>query len=306
MTKNKENILIAGGTGFIGTNLCKSLSKTKFNVFSCSTKRPDKFNKLLGVKYIKCDLSQKKQIEKRLSRNFDYIVNLSGYVDHSDAKKVKLTHYEGCKNLANFFKKKKIKKFIQFGSSVEYGFSKSPQSEKYILPSKDLKSYYGKAKNNSTKYLLKLNKNENFPVIIFRLYLAYGPRQNTKRLIPFIIKKSLKNEKFPCSNGNQVRDFLFVEDLIKLIKLSLKKDVCGVYNLGSGKPIKIKSIIKKIIKIIGAGKPDFGKIKLRSDEPLILFPNIKKIKKHFNWKPKMNIDQGLKKTINFYKNELFR
>ena len=63
----------------------------------------------MGVKYIKCDLSQKKQIEKRLSRNFDYIVNLSGYVDHSNAKKVKLTHYQGCKNLANFFKKRKLK-----------------------------------------------------------------------------------------------------------------------------------------------------------------------------------------------------
>tara|TARA_B100000242_G_scaffold214206_1_gene156103 strand:- start:4295 stop:5215 length:921 start_codon:yes stop_codon:yes gene_type:complete len=305
LIKNKENILIAGGTGFIGSNLCKSLSKTKFNVFSCSTKKPNKYNKLFGVKYIKCDLSKKKQIENKLNRNFDYIVNLSGYINHSNAKKVKLTHYEACKNLANFFKKKKIKKFIQFGSSVEYGFSKSPQSERYILPSKDLKSYYGKAKNNSTRYLLKLNKNEKFPVIIFRLYLAYGPGQNLKRLIPFIIKKSLKNEKFPCSDGNQVRDLIFVGDLIKLIKLSLKKDVCGVYNLGSGRPIKIKSIIKKIIRIIGSGKPDFGKIKLRNDEPLILFPSIKKTKKHFNWKPKVNIDQGLKKTINFYKNEIF-
>ena len=50
---------------------------------------------------------KKKQIENKLNRNFDYIVNLSGYINHSNAKKVKLTHYEACKNLANFFKKKK-------------------------------------------------------------------------------------------------------------------------------------------------------------------------------------------------------
>ena len=63
MIKNKENILIAGGTGFIGSNLCKSLSKTKFNVFSCSTKKPNKYNKLFGVKYIKCDLSKKNRLK---------------------------------------------------------------------------------------------------------------------------------------------------------------------------------------------------------------------------------------------------
>ncbi len=305
MINNKKNILIVGGTGFIGANLCKSIPKKNFNVFSCSTKKPNKLNKLSGVKYIQCDISKKKQIKKKLNRKFDYIVNLSGYIDHSNAKKVKLSHYQGCINLANFFKKKKIKKFIQFGSSVEYGFSRSPQNEKKILSSKKLKSNYGKAKNDSTKYLLKLLKEDNFPVVIFRLYLAYGPGQNIKRLIPFIIKKSLENKKFPCSNGKQVRDFVYVKDIIRLIKKSLKKNFYGIYNLGSGKPIKVKNVIIKIIRIIGKGEPDFGKIKLRNDEPLILFPNIQKVKKHFNWKPNVNIDQGLKKTINFYRNEIF-
>ena len=71
-----------------------------------------------------------------------------------------------------------------------------------------------------------LDKLINKQKLSYKLYLKDVPiSQNLKRLIPFIIKKSLKNEKFPCSDGNQVRDLIFVEDLIKLIKLSLKNNV---------------------------------------------------------------------------------
>ena len=146
MIKNKENILIAGGTGFIGSNLCKSLSKTKFNVFSCSTKKPNKYNKLFGVKYIKCDLSKKKQIENKLNRNFDYIVNLSGYINHSNAKKVKLTHYEACKNLANFFKKKKLKNLFNLEVALSMDFLKVRRARDIFYQAKILNRIMEKLK----------------------------------------------------------------------------------------------------------------------------------------------------------------
>ena len=299
--KTKQDILIAGGTGFIGNNLCKSLSKKKFNIFSCSSTLPAINQRVRGVKYIKCDLSKKKLLYKKIKKNFDYVINLAGYIDHSNAKKVKSTHFEGCKNLANLFIGTKIKKFIQFGSSVEYGFLKSPQNESNAFMKNILKSHYGKAKYNSTKYLMHLNKDYNFPTLIFRLYLAYGPGQNTNRLIPYIIKQSLNNKKFPCSDGKQVRDFIYISDIIKLIKLSLsKKNLLGVYNLGSGKPLSVRIVIKKIIAIIGFGKPLFGTINLSRDEPLRLYPNIKKTKRDFKWMPKIDIDQGLKNTVKFF------
>ena len=76
-------------------------------------------------------------------------------------------------------------------------------------------------------------------------------------------------------------------------------------NVCQGKPIKIRNLILKISKIIGTGKPMFGKIKLRKDEIIKLYPKIDKIKKLLKWKPKINLDQGLHKTINYYKKNKF-
>ena len=73
-----------------------------------------------------------------------------------------------------------------------------------------------------------------------------------------------------------------------------------VFNLASGKPIQIKKIIEKIKNLIKSGTPQYGKIKLRKDEILKLYPSIKKIQKTLSWKPKTSFEKGLKKTIKFY------
>ena len=77
-----------------------------------------------------------------------------------------------------------------------------------------------------------------------------------------------------------------------------------IINIGYGNPENIKKTILKICKIIGFGKPEFGKIKIRKDEINILYPNISKVKKLLKWKPKINLNKGLVKTIKFFKNEI--
>ncbi len=304
MKKNK--ILITGGTGFIGYHLAKKCLDLNWSVVSVSTNYPRKRRNLKGVKYLKIDISKKKDLEKNLPYDFDYIVNLAGYVDHSNKKKTIKSHFNGCKNLAEFFLKKKIKKFIQIGSSIEYGKLKSPQIENK-KNNQSTFSFYGKAKLLSTKYLINLSKKKNFPSTVIRLYLVYGPRQDINRVIPITIKNSLLNKKFDCSSGNQFRDFIFIDDVIRAILKTLKnKNTNGeIINIGSSKPIKIKSLINKICLLVGTGKPIFGKVKMRKDEILHLYPNINKAKKILNWQPKTNLNAGLKKTIKYYRNEKY-
>jgi len=134
------------------------------------------------------------------------------------------------------------------------------------------------------------------------LYLTYGPKQDLNRFLPIIIDSCIKNKKFDCSDGIQSRDFVHINDVVNAIIKSLKsKRARGeIINIGSGKPRKIKSIIECIKKISKGGNPQFGKIKLRSDEILKLYPNIQKAKNKINWQPKISFDRGLKSTIKFF------
>ena len=299
----KQKVLITGGTGFIGFHIAKKLSKLGYKTTSLSTSKPKITRKTRGVKYITCDVTKKKIFNSKLKENFDYVINLSGYIDHSNKIKTLKSHYEGCKNLADFFLRRKIKLFIQIGSSLEYGNKNSPQHETFPCRPR---SNYGLAKLKATKYLFKLGKKFNFPFIVLRLYQIYGPNQTINRLIPIAISSCLKDKRFACTSGTQFRDYLYIDDLVNLIYkiLKNKKKTQKIYNVGFGKPFAVKKVIISIQRIIGKGIPQFGKILMRKDEIKSLYPNINRIKKSFKWKPKVLIKTGLKKTIFSYEKNL--
>ena len=163
-------------------------------------------------------------------------------------------------------------------------------------------SIYGKAKLLSTIFLQNLYKKYNFPVTILRLYLVYGPFQDTNRVIPVTIINALKNKSFNCSNGQQLRDFTYIDDIISAIIKTLKnlKSSGEIINIGSGKPIAIKKVIIKICGLLNSGKPLFGKIDLRKDEIMKLYPNINKAKKILRWNSRTPLEVGLRKTIKFF------
>ncbi len=295
----KEKILILGGTGFIGYHLAKEALRRRFQVFSLSKNAPVKKRYLKKVKYIIADISNKNFINKKIKKNFQYVVNLAGYVDHSDKLKTYKSHYLGCKNISNFFLKKKIKRFIQVGSSMEYGLAKSPQKENFKCKPK---SIYGRAKFLSTNHLLNLYLKKKFPVTVVRLYQVYGPCQDLNRFMPIIIDSCKNNKNFSCSHGKQFRDFLYIDDLIKAFFLILKNPETEgeIFNIGFGRPLKIRSIIDRILGYYKSGNPQFGKIKLRKEEQMKIYPDISKAKKLLKWKPKINFIKGLAKTIQYY------
>ena len=296
---SKNNILIVGATGFIGYHLAKKSLKKGWSVTSISTKSPKKLRYLPKVKYILCDITKKNILKKNIREYFNYVVNLGGYVDHSNKKKTFESHYGGCLNLTEIFSKRVPKAFVQMGSSVEYGSLRSPQKENGKC---NPKSIYGQAKLRASTHIINLYKKKKFPGIVLRMYLAYGPKQDLNRFLPIIIDGCKKNKKFPCSKGNQFRDFVHVDDIVDIIMKSLtnKKAKGQIINVGTGKPRKIRNVIEQIKKISKGGYPQFGKIKLRKDEILKLYPNIKKAKNIINWKPKISFEKGLKSTIKFY------
>ena len=103
----------------------------------------------------------------------------------------------------------------------------------------------------------------------------------------------LKNKTFNCSSGEQLRNFIYIDDVVKAIFKLIKssKSKGQIFNIGSGKPIKVKNVIEKIKKISKGGIPLYGKIKIR---------------KEINWRPNIPFDKGLKSIIKFYKDNFFR
>ena len=233
------------------------------------------------MKYIFCDIRNKKRLKDKLNNYYDYIVNFSGYVDHSKNKSITKIHFQGCKNLVSNFQNNKPRKFIQIGSSIEYGKRKSPKKEISIRKI-DTLSVYGNAKLKSTLFFYYLSsKNKVFHPQFYDFIWFMIPNQDNNRLIPYVISNSLKGKKFNCSPGNQFRDFTYIKDVITAIYKTIKskKSNGEVINIGFGRPIKIKDAIQKIVKYVGKGEPIFSKLKIRNDEPLKLYPNINKAKK---------------------------
>ena len=293
----KKNILIVGGSGFLGLNLIKSLYKSsKYNLISISRGINKNLKLRKKINYIRADLSIYKNLERALrNKKIDVVINFGGNIEHYNKRQTNNSHYKLCKNLVDYFSKKKLSLFIQAGSSMEYGTIKSPNLEnKKTKPN----SIYGISKLKSTKYLEQSEIN----FVILRLYQIYGPHQKFDRLIPLAIKNLLSGNKFNSSKGLQVRDFLYVDDFILLINKILKKKNIkkGIYNVGSGKPTNVKTVLTKIQKLIGKSKINFNAIEMRKEEIKYLYPSINKVKRSFNWTPKTSLIKGLKKTINFY------
>ena len=298
----KKNILIVGATGFLGHYFAIKCIKNNYHVTSLSRNKPNKKRYIKKVKYLYADISKKKNLRNKLDKKFDYIVNFAGDVDHHGENTFK-SHFNGCKNLVDIFIDRKIDKFIQIGSSVEYANQKVPHLEKKIQPKlSEVKSIYARAKLSSSKYLLDNFFSSQFPVVIIRPYLIYGPGQDKNRLIPFVIKNCLDNKSFACSSGKQYRDFVYIDDAIDLIFKALKnKNVIGeIFNLCSGIPVKVGDVINLIRNEIKKGKPRFGQVPFRKDEVIKFYGNPKKSIKILNYRPKVNLLKGLRKTIRSY------
>jgi nucleoside-diphosphate-sugar epimerase len=301
----KEKLLIVGG-GFIGKHLAQYAKNKGYDVFILSLNSSN--DAIEGINFLQADITSLENLKEILTGlDFEYVINTSGYVDHAEysngGRHIIEQHFTCVLNLVSCLERNKLKTFIQLGSSDEYGASPAPQSE-------DLRespiSPYSLGKTAATHFLQMLHKTEEFPSVILRLFLVYGPTQDSNRFLPGVLTSILKDESFPVSKGEQLRDFCYIDDITKGILKALDvPDAKGeVINLASGQVVSIRNVLEKLIKVTKSkAAPQFGALPYRNGENMSLYADITKAKKLLDWSPEISFDEGISRTVNYYKNK---
>lgn len=303
---HQKQCLVTGGHGFIGQHVVQRLVEQGFHVTVITTQKPQT---RLAMHYdvLQLDLESSSSLSVLTKIPFEYVIHLGGYINHQPffkgGRSVINNHYLSLLNLLEHLNRDRLKRFIQIGSSDEYGGLQAPQQESLreapISP-------YATSKVNATHLIQMLAATEGFPGTVLRFFLVYGPGQNAQRFLPQVIQGCLHNRTFPTSLGSQLRDFCYIEDVVDAICCVLKQDHPSgqVYNIASGQPITIRHMIEKIQMLIGQGTPDFGAFPERRGENKALYANIEKAKSQFGWSPKIDLATGLTKTIQYYRDQL--
>ena len=296
-------MLVVGGSGFIGSHLCRVAQSRGYAITSLALSTP--VSPVEGVSYLVGNLSDGKSIGQRLGgQSFEYLVNCGGYIAHrsyfSGGRNLIQAHFEGVQNLVGAVDRDCLRRFVQIGSSDEYGAAAAPQIEEVreapISP-------YSLARVAVTHFLQMLWRTDRFPAVTLRLFLAYGPGQDDRRFVPQIIRGCLQDRRFPVSGGAQLRDFCYVDDVVEGILRALEAPaVCGrVVNLASGVPVSIRAAIEQIRSIVGRGQPDFGQIPYRAGENMALWADTKLARDLLGWAPMVPLEEGLARTIEYFK-----
>jgi len=300
MEVSDQRLLVIGGTGFVGRAIVESALIQNFKVTTLS-KNPTQ--QMPNVEHIVADISDRTALFDQLkNKYFDYVVNLGGYIDHSNYSEggyhAYATHFLGVKNLVDCFLDSPIKTFVQVGSSDEYGNNTAPQRE---TQREAPFSMYSVAKVSATYFLQTMHQTEKFPAVILRPFLIYGPGQKTPRFLPQIIRNCLNNQIFPVSKGEQLRDFCYIDDFVSAVFLTLNNSNAygQVINISSGQPIAVREVVDMVTSYIKGGQPEFGQIPYRKGENMSLYADISKAKQLLKWTPKIRLDQGLMDTIDW-------
>ena len=294
-------IIVTGGAGFIGSNLVDKLVTLGHkvtvidNLITGSIKNLKKSKK--KIKFIK-----KSILDKNLNRYFkkiDCIFHLAGLADIvpsiENPKKYFENNVTGSMNILEFARKHKVKKFIYAASASCYGTPKKiPINEKDKI---DTKYPYALSKNLAEQMIMHWGKIYNINTISTRFFNVYGRRSRTTGAYGavfgvFLAQRVRNNPLTIVGDGTQTRDFIHINDLVEaLIKVMRHSKKNEIFNIASGCEVSIN----EIAKLIGGKKVNIPK---RPGEPDRSLADISKIKKRLNWKPKINIKDGVQDLVN--------
>lgn len=306
-----KTILITGAAGFLGSHLCDRFINEGFSVIGMDnfiTGDPKNIEHILNhpnFKFIEHDVTEFVNISGQL----DYILHFASPASPIDYLKIPIQTLKvgslGTHNLLGLAKAKKARILIASTSEVYGDPLVHPQNEDYYgnVNAIGPRGVYDEAKRFQESITMAYHRFHGLETRIVRIFNTYGPRMrlNDGRVIPAFMGQALRGEDLTVfGDGLQTRSFCYVDDQIEGIYRLLFSDYVYPVNIGNPNEITIKDFAEEIIKLTGTSQKIIYK-ELPVDDPVQRQPDISMAKKLIGWEPKVDREEGMKKTFEYFK-----
>ena len=310
------NIVITGGSGFVGSYLCENLINDGHkiividNLLTGSTENINNLMENKNFSFIEHDVQNHIEIEDKV----DYVLHFASaaspkaYTEHP-VNTLKAGSVGTINTLG--LAKKHSAEYLLASTSEVYGDPLiSPQNEEYwgnVNPNGE-RSMYDEAKRFAEAAVATYSRSYDLKTKIVRIFNTYGPRMqlNDGRVVTNFIVQALRNENITIyGDGSQTRSFSYVEDTVAGIISLMNSTEYDVFNIGNPNEMTVGQLAEKIIELTDSTS-EIKYLELPNDDPKQRKPDITKAKTKLNWEPKVNLEEGLTKTITWVKEQLSR
>ncbi|MCM8787219.1 MAG: GDP-mannose 4,6-dehydratase [Candidatus Omnitrophica bacterium] len=308
---NHKTVLVTGAAGFIGANLVYKLASlnNQIHIFvkkSSNLWRLKNIIKKIKIHYI--EFNNTKQIERVVQKiNPEIIYHLAAHGAYSfqtNQLEIIKTNIFGTAKLLTALNSVNYQCFVNTGSSSEYGFKNKPMKETDLL---EPNSFYAATKAAATYLCGVFGKNLNKPIVTLRPFSVYGPYEEPARFIPTVITNIIQGKPIKLTAKDIRRDFIYIDDVIDCylkIPLVINKKIYGeVFNIGTGQQYSNDEVANLIIKIMRKKAIiKKGGYQERSWDTNFWVAETSKANEYLKWKAKYQLEDGLTKTVNWFKN----
>jgi nucleoside-diphosphate-sugar epimerase len=296
-----KRVLLTGGTGFIGRHSLSALLAANYEVHAVSLRQPPVM--MSGVSWHQVDLLASRQILELITGiRPTHLLHFAWYVEPGK-------YWESLENvcwvqasleLLDIFAKCGGQRVVMAGTCAEYDWNYGYCSELMtpLVPN----SLYGTCKHALQCMMDAIAKRTGLSAAWGRIFSVYGSHESPERLVPSVIRSLLRGEPALCTHSNQIRDFLHVQDMADAFVSLLESNVSGPVNMASGCPVALKDIVLRIAEIFN--RPEliyFGAIPVRSNDPHFLVADVKRLSTEVDWHSKIDLDQGIRKSIEWWR-----
>lgn len=301
-----KKVILTGANGFIGRHSIPFLIEKNYEVHAIfnSTKSEFKdFEDSNNLEWHKCNLlDSKEQMKLFIDIQPIYLLHFAWYTAPREywSSTENLRWVQASIDLLMNFEKNGGERTVMAGTCAEYDWNYWYLSEN-VTPLKPT-TLYGTCKNSLMDIVSQFSNKTGISYAWGRIFYLYGPFENYLRMVPYVINSLSSHRYANCTDGNQIRDFLYVKDVASAFVELLDSNIEGPINIASGEPITLKEIILKIAnEFEGQDLIKFGAIESSNIDPSILLANIDRLKNELGWKPKYNLDKGLRETIKWWR-----